>query len=139
MWPDCDTSVTSATRVAVRCVSGGMRTLIIALAAVLVALTACGGGSDHSPGAAKVTSPSPPTYDQSTLDACKEADASAGGTRTAQAARADASRSDVPALRDIAKRYIGSEVGTPIDDAHALAAAAEVATWCLQHGVPPEG
>lgn len=115
-----------------------MRTFpIIALAALVLA----GCGSHHDAAAPTTPAAVPsPTYDGSTLGACKEADLTIDTSdpdfRHAQAARSFAALSDVTALREVAERYTDvTQVGTPIDDAHALTAAVTISTWCLQHGV----
>lgn len=116
-----------------------MRNTLIA-AAVLALAAGC--GSTASPAAAP---PAPktvaPTYDGSTLDACKEA-AKATDTKDkeyvhAHAARSFAALSDVPALRETAKKFSDAPPGTMLDNVRALTAAITVATWCEQHNVKP--
>jgi hypothetical protein len=115
-----------------------MRTLTLNLTAALLVLTACGSSTE------KTTAPTPtglpsPTYDGSTLGACKEAVLATTGKDTdlkhARAGRGFAELSDVPALREVAAKNTGDDLFTPADDARALAAAYTIYTWCIQHHV----
>lgn len=115
-----------------------MRTLIAAGALGLLSLAGCGGTTHTATPASPTAAPSP-TYDGSTLDACKEAahatDPGEQGFKHASNARGFAELSDVPALREVAKKYSDADIGTPLDDAQAATAAITIYTWCIQHHV----
>lgn len=112
--------------------------IITAAAAVLV-LTGC-GGSHHAAAPATPTAVPSPTFDGSTVAACKEAALVAvgkdgGDNAHAKLARGDAELSDVPTLRELAKKYSDAAPGSTLDGVRALTAAYELETWCIQHGV----
>lgn len=114
-----------------------MRTIIIAATATLT-LTSCSASHDTAAPASPTAKPSP-TYDGSTLDACKEAQQAISDEgkdyRHSHAARSFAALSDVPALRETARKYSDAPAGTMLDNVRALTAATTIDTWCLQHGV----
>jgi hypothetical protein len=116
-----------------------MRNTLIAAAALALA---AGCGSTASPAAAPPapkTAAAAPTYDGSTMQACKEAgqaiDPKDKKYVHAQAARAFAALSDVTALRETAKKFSDADPGTTLDDVRAMTAAITVDTWCIQHHV----
>ncbi|HZE38754.1 MAG TPA: hypothetical protein VE172_08070 [Stackebrandtia sp.] len=116
-----------------------MRNVILA-AAMLTLAAGCGSATKAAaPPPPTPTPAATPTYDGSTMDACKEA-AKATDPKDkkyvhAQAARAFAALSDVAALRGVAKKFSDAPAGTTLDDVRALTAAITVDTWCIQHHV----
>lgn len=119
-----------------------MRIAIAAItftAMTTVSVAACGNSGRPATASGTPTAAPSPTYDGSTLSACKEADQTGESSdkdfRHAKAARSFAALSDVPALREVAKKYAGTGIDETSDELQALAAAVTISTWCLQHHV----
>jgi hypothetical protein len=115
-----------------------MRTTITRLAAALLLLAGCSNTEKPS---AQPPAPTPAaTYDGSTLSACKDAAAATNGpdkgNRHALLARSSAELSDIPALREVARKYSDdAPLGSGLSDAHVSAAAYTIYTWCIEHHV----
>lgn len=107
----------------------------------MVALTLTGCGSSHHTTTPTTPAAAPaPTYDGSTIAACREAALVAAGGDSddnahAKLARGDAELSDVPTLRELAKKYSDAAPGSVLDGVRALTAAYDLDTWCIQHGI----
>ncbi|MGH3381434.1 MAG: hypothetical protein ACRDP6_42570 [Actinoallomurus sp.] len=111
---------------------------ITAVAAAVLLLASCSGSHDTAVPPTPTATPTP-TFDGSTLAACREAHTAAVGTdpdnEHAKLARGDAELSDVVTLRELARKYSDAPAGSTLDGVRALTAAYEVETWCVQHGI----